>query len=74
MFRVLPWRALVPAIAVLAAGAGLWWLIDSRARLAAENDALRARIEAQERMDHVADDLRGRDDDGIREWLHRRGQ
>ncbi|VDS07937.1 hypothetical protein PARHAE_01117 [Paracoccus haematequi] len=74
MLTALTGRWLLPLGAVLAACLCIWWLIDSRADLSAENDALRARIEAQERMDHVEDDLRGRDNDGIRDWLHRRSQ
>ena len=74
MMGLLSGRWLLHLGAALAAGLCIWWIIDTNARLNALNDALRARIEARERMDDAETDIRGRDDGGIIDWLHRRGQ
>tara|TARA_Y100001951_G_scaffold103247_1_gene111659 strand:- start:4394 stop:4615 length:222 start_codon:yes stop_codon:yes gene_type:complete len=58
------------AVALIAGAAGLWWLIDSRARLTAEIEGLRTQVDAWERVCNAdigfgdpADDLG---------WLRRR--
>ncbi|MFV0385606.1 hypothetical protein [Paracoccus sp. (in: a-proteobacteria)] len=53
------------------AGAGCW-LIDSRARLLAEIDTLRAQIATLERMRNAQNHIMRLDDAGIAGWLRDR--
>lgn len=59
------------AASVIAA-AGIWWLIDSRARLAVEVETQDAHIKAWERVNDA--DVGNADPGDDREWLRSRGQ
>lgn len=69
---LLPWRWIGAGAVVLALAGGIYWLGGRDARH--EADELRAQIETDRRMDDAAEDMRGRDDDGILDWLFKRGQ
>lgn len=50
-------RWLMGGAAIGAAALAVWWLIDSRARIDAENDRLRDNIETRERIDNADPDF-----------------
>lgn len=63
---------LAAAVAILAILAGIWWLIDSRARLAVEVETKGKDIEAWERVNNA--DVGNADPVDDRGWLHNRGK
>lgn len=68
--RIGMWAAL--AAAVLALGGFIYWQGGKSARM--ERDALQDQIDTGRRIDDAGEDIGGRDDDGILDWLHNRSQ
>ena len=66
LVRYAPWLLAVVALA------GVYWLGGVNGR--AEVERLNEQIESVRRMDAAEKNLRGTSDDGVRDWLQRRGK